>query len=196
MNHGLGMEVKNMFKYDKKLPYPVNVNKKDLKMAKYIITQFGGSNGELSAALRYYSQKFSMPTEEGKALLNDIATEELGHSEMIATMVSQLVKGATLKELEDAGLSTMYTEHGKGIYPTDSNGVPFTAAYFNSVGDPIADLSEDMAAEQKARATYEHLIDLADDDSVIQPLLFLRQREVVHFNRFKDLYDKYKKMGY
>lgn len=137
-----------MFKYDKKLPYPIDIKKKDLKMAKYIITQFGGSNGELSAALRYYSQKFSMPTEEGKALLNDIATEELGHSEMIATMVSQLVKGATLRELEDAGLSTMYTEHGKGIYPTDSNGVPFTAAYFNSVGDPIADLSEDMAAEE------------------------------------------------
>ena len=185
-----------MFKYDKKLPYPVNIKKKDLKMAKYIITQFGGSNGELSAALRYYSQKFSMPTDEGKALLNDIATEELGHSEMIATMVSQLMKGATLKELEDAGLSTMYVEHGKGIYPTDSNGVPFTVAYFNSVGDPIADLSEDMAAEQKARATYEHLIDLANDEDIIQPLLFLRQREVVHFNRFKDLYDKYKKMGY
>ena len=185
-----------MFKYDKKLPYPVNVSKKDLKMAKYIITQFGGSNGELSAAMRYYSQKFSMPTEEGKALLNDIATEELGHSEMIATMVSQLMKGATLKELEDAGLSSMYTEHGKGIYPTDSNGVPWTATYFNSVGDPIADLSEDMAAEQKARDTYEHLIDLATSDEVLQPLLFLRQREIVHFNRFKDLYDKYKKMGY
>ena len=185
-----------MFKYDKKLPYPVDIKKKNLKMAKYIITQFGGSNGEIAAALRYYSQKFSMPTEEGKALLNDIATEELGHSEMIATMVSQLMKGATLRELEEAGLSTMYTEHGKGIFPTDSNGVPFTAAYFNSVGDPIADLSEDMAAEQKARATYEHLIDLADDEAIIQPLLFLRQREVVHFNRFKDLYDKYKKMGY
>ena len=115
---------------------------------------------------------------------------------MICTMVSQLMKGASIKELEEAGLSTMYTEHGKGIYPTDSNGVPFTAAYFNSVGDPIADLMEDMAAEQKARATYEHLLDLADDEEVIQPLLFLRQREVVHFNRFKDLYEKYKKMGY
>lgn len=185
-----------MFKYDKKLPYPVDIKSKDLKMAKYIITQFGGSNGELSAALRYYSQKFSMPTEEGKALLNDIATEELGHSEMIATMINQLMTGASLKELEEAGLSTQYTEHGYGIYPTDSNGIPFTAAYFNSVGDPIADLVEDMAAEQKARATYEHLINLADDEDVIQPLLFLRQREVVHFNRFKELYEKYKSLGY
>lgn len=185
-----------MFKYDKKLPYPVNIQKKDLRMAKYLITQFGGSNGELGAALRYFSQKFAMPTEEGKALLNDIATEELGHNEMICTMVSQLMKGATLEELERAGLSTMYAEHGKGIYPTDSNGVPFTVAYFNSVGDPIADIVEDMAAEQKARATYEHLIDLADDEDIIQPLLFLRQREIVHFNRFKDLYEKYKKIGY
>ena len=185
-----------MFKYDKKLPYPINIKKKDLRMAKYIITQFGGSNGELGAALRYFSQKFGMPTEEGKALLNDIATEELGNNEMICTMVIQLMKDATLQEIEDAGLSGVYTEHGKGIYPTDSNGVPFSVAYFNSVGDPIADLVEDMAAEQKARVTYEHLIDLADDEDIIQPLLFLRQREVVHFNRFKDLYDKYKKMGY
>jgi len=185
-----------MFKYDKKLPYPVDIKKKDLKMAKYIITQFGGSNGELSAALRYYSQKFSMPTEEGKALLNDIATEELGHSEMIATMINQLMANATIKELEDAGLSTQYTEHGKGIYPNDSSGVPFTAAYFNSVGDPIADLVEDMAAEQKARATYEHLINLANDEDVIEPLLFLRQREIVHFNRFKELYEKYVSQGY
>ena len=195
MIRGLGMEV-IMFKYDKKLPYPVDIKKSDLKMAKYIITQFGGSNGELAAALRYYSQKFNMPTEEGKALLNDIATEELGHSEMIATMVSQLMSGASLKELEDAGLTTQYTEHGKGIYPNDSNGVPFTASYFNSVGDPIADLVEDMAAEQKARVTYEHLIDLAHDEDVIQPLLFLRQREIVHFNRFKELYEKYVTQGY
>lgn len=185
-----------MFKYDKKLPYPVDIKKKDLKMAKYILTQFGGSNGELGAALRYFSQKFSMPTEEGKALLNDIATEEMGHNEMICTMVNQLMSGATIKELEDAGLGSNYTEHGYGIYPSDSNGVPFTASYFASVGDPIANLVEDMAAEQKARVTYEHLIDLASDEDVIQPLLFLRQREVVHFNRFKELYEKYLNQGY
>ncbi len=185
-----------MYKYDKKLPYPIDIKKKDLKMAKYIITQFGGSNGELGAALRYFSQKFSMPTEEGKSLLNDIATEEFGHNEMICTMVSQLMSGASVKELEEAGLGSMYTEHGYGIYPSDSNGVPFTASYFASVGDPIANLVEDMAAEQKARTTYEHLIDLATDEDVIEPLLFLRQREVVHFNRFKELYEKYVSQGY
>ena len=188
--------VTTMFKYDKKLPYPVDIKSKDLKMAKYIITQFGGSNGELSAALRYYSQKFSMPTEEGKALLNDIATEELGHSEMIATMINQLMSGASIKELEESGLSTQYTEHGYGIYPTDSNGIPFTSAYFNSVGDPIADLVEDMAAEQKARVTYEHLMNMTNDPDLLAPLSFLRQREVVHFNRFKELYEKYKSQGY
>ena len=182
-----------MWAYQKRLQYPVNIKKKDLKMAKYIITQFGGSNGEIAAALRYYSQKFSMPTEEGKALLNDIATEELGHSEMIATMVSQLMTGATLKELEDAGLGSYFADHGKGVYPVDASGVPFSASTFQSTGDVLADLSEDMAAEQKARATYENLIDLANDPDLIAPLLWLRQREIVHFNRFKELYDHYKK---
>lgn len=134
-----------------------------------------------------------MPDERGKALLTDIGTEELSHVEMISTMVYQLMKGATLKELKEAGLDSMYAEHGYGIYPTDSNGIPFTAAYFASTGDPLADLSEDMAAEQKARATYENLINLTNDEDVIGPLLYLRQREIVHFARFKELYDYYKK---
>ena len=185
-----------MFKYEKKLPYPVDIKKKDLKMAKYIISQFGGPQGELGAALRYFSQKFSMPTEEGKALLNDIATEEINHSEMIATMLNQLMSGASVKELENAGLGSYYVEHGVGVYPENTNGIPFTTAYFANVGDPIANLVEDMAAEQKARIIYEHLIDLASDDDVIQPLLFLRQREVVHFNRFKELYERYVNQGY
>ena len=184
-----------MYKYVKSLPYPLNIKKKDLKMAKNIITQFGGANGELGAALRYFSQKFSMPDDMGRSLLNDIATEEMGHAEMISAMVSMLVGDATLEELKAAGLDAYYTEHGKGIYPVDANGVPFTASYFASVGDALADLSEDMAAEQKARVTYEHLIDLATDEDVIQPLLFLRQREIVHFNRFKELYDHYKNMN-
>lgn len=115
---------------------------------------------------------------------------------MICTMLYQLTKDASLKEMQEAGLDALYTEHGKGIYPTDSNGVPFTATYFASVGDPIADLVEDMAAEQKARVTYEHLIDLATDEDVIAPLLFLRQREIVHFDRFQELYKKYKSLGY
>ena len=115
---------------------------------------------------------------------------------MIATMVNQLVGGASIDELEKAGLGSMYTEHGYAIYPNDSNGVPFTASYFASLDDPIANLVEDMAAEQKARTIYEHLNDLAQDEDVIQPLLFLRQREVVHFNRFKELYEKYVNQGY
>lgn len=185
-----------MFKYYKKLNYPINIKKKDLRMAKYLITQLGGPNGELGAAIRYFSQKFSMPDDKGKALLNDIATEELGHVEMIGTMFKQLVKGASIKELEDAGLGSYFADHGKGVYPVDASGVPFSATTFQSTGDVLADLSEDMAAEQKARAVYEHLIDLADDEDVIGPLLFLRQREVVHYNRFKELLERYKEMGY
>lgn len=185
-----------MFKYVKHTNYPVNIKKKDLKMAKYLITQFGGANGELAAAMRYFSQKFNMPDDYGKSLLNDIATEELGHCEMIATMVHQLTQNATIKELEEAGLASYFTEHGKGIYPTDASGVPFTATYFAVTGDPLADIMEDMAAEQKARAIYENLIDLTNDEDILSVLLFLRQREIVHFNRFQELYEYYKKKGY
>lgn len=183
-----------MFKYTKMLPYPLNIKKKDLRMAKYIMTQLGGYAGELGAALRYFSQKFNMPDDKGRALLNDISTEEFGHAEMISAMVHMLTKDATLEEMEKAGLESMYAEHGKGIYPTDSNGVPFSAETFASTGNFFADLSEDMAAEEKARAAYERLIDLTDDPDLIEPLLFLRQREVVHFERFKELYDYYKKI--
>lgn len=194
---GLGkVRMENMFKYDKKLAYPINITKKDLKMAKYLITQFGGPNGELGAAMRYFSQKFTMPDDKGRALLNDIATEELGHVEMICTMVHELTKNATIDELEKAGLGSYYTEHGVGIFPVDATGNPFTCAYFAVTGDILANLSEDMAAEEKARATYEGLINQTNDEDIIGPLLFLRQREVVHFNRFKELYDYYKNKGY
>lgn len=182
-----------MFKYQKMLPYPLSIKKRDLKMAKLIITQLGGYAGELGASLRYFSHKFNMPDDKGRSLLNDIATEELGHAEMISTMVHMLTKDATLEELKEAGLEAMYTEHGKGIYPSDANGVPFSAETFASTGDVFADLSEDMAAEQKARAAYERLINQATDPDLINPLLFLRQREIVHFNRFKELYDFYRK---
>ncbi|MDD4705596.1 MAG: manganese catalase family protein [Bacilli bacterium] len=185
-----------MYKYDKKLPYPVDVKKKDIKMAKLIITQFGGPNGELGAFLRYFCHKFNMPTPEGAALLNDIATEEMGHCEMICTMVYQLLKDVSLDELQQHGLTANYVEHGKGIYPSDSFGIPFNAGSLQSTGDPITDLAEDMAAEEKARSTYENLIDMTEDPDLINPLLFLRQREIVHFARFKELHDKYKKMGY
>lgn len=182
-----------MYKYTKMLPYPVDIKKKDLRMAKFIITQLGGYAGELGAALRYFSQKFNMPDDKGRALLNDIATEEFGHAEMIGAMVHMLTKDATLKEMEEAGLDGMYAEHGKGIYPSDANGVPFSAMTFASTGDYLADISEDMAAEEKAHAAYERLIDMAEDPALIEPLLFLRQREIVHFHRFKELYDYYKK---
>ena len=185
-----------MWKYEKMLQYPINIKKKDLKMARYLIEQYGGSNGELAAAWRYLNQRYTMPTEKGKALLTDIGTEELAHVEMISTMIYQLTKDATLEELKKAGMDTHYAAHGKALYPTDVNGVPFTVAYFAATGDPVADLSEDMAAEQKARAVYENLINLTNDMDVIGPLLYLRQREIIHFNRFKELYDEYKKKGY
>jgi len=185
-----------MFKYDKKLPYPVCIKRKDIKMAKYIITQFGGPAGELGAFLRYFCHKFSMPTCEGKALLNDIAVEEMGHCEMICAMVSQLLEGATPKELEEHGLTANYIEHGLGIYPSDSNGSAFTATSLASSGNPVVDLAENMAAEEKARIAYEHLIDITDDDDLIDALLFLRQREIVHHARFLELYTRYKKAGY
>ncbi|MBR1416245.1 MAG: manganese catalase family protein [Bacilli bacterium] len=181
-----------MFKYEKKLEYPVNITKKNLEMAKYILTGLGGSAGELAAATRYYIQSFSMPDERGKALLIDIATEELAHVEIISTMFRQLVKDATPEELKSYNLGDYYTEHGKGVYPVNASGMPFTATYIQSTGNPVVDLAEDMAAEEKARASYESLIDLTDNPEILNPLLFLRQREVVHYNRFKELYEDYK----
>ncbi len=181
-----------MWLYQKRLEYPVNIKKKDLNMAKYLITQYGGPNGELAASLRYLNQRYTMPDNRGKALLTDIGTEELAHIEMISTMIYQLLKDATIEEIKAAGLAGNYTEHKKNFFPTDANGVPFTATYFAVTGDYMADLMEDMAAEEKARATYENLIDLTDDPDVIGPLLFLRQREIVHFQRFKELHDYYK----
>ncbi len=178
-----------MWKYVKSLEYPINIKRKDIKMAKYLVTQYGGPNGELAAAWRYLNQRYTMPDDKGKALLTDIGTEELAHVEMISAMIYQLLSGATIKELKEAGLESHYAEHRKSLYPTNADGIPFTVAYFASTGDPIADLSEDMAAEQKARATYENLINLTDDPDVIGPLLFLRQREIIHFTRFKELYD-------
>lgn len=180
-----------MWVYNKKLQYPISIKNKDLRMAKYIVTQFGGSNGELGATLRYLTQRYTMPDDKGKALLSDIGTEEIGHMEMVSTMVYQLTKDATLEEIKAAGLEGHYTEHGLSLYPVDANGVPFTVTYFAVTGDPVADIAEDMAAEQKARATYEHLMDLTDDPDLLGPLSFLRQREIVHYARFKELYDEY-----
>lgn len=160
-----------MWKYQKKLQYPINIKRKDLNMAKLLVEQYGGSNGELSAALRYLNQRYTMPDNKGQALLTDIGTEELAHIEMISTMIYQLLKDATIEELKAAGLDSHYAGHKRALYPTNADGVPFTVDYFATTGDPLADLAEDMAAEQKARAVYENLIDLTNDPDVIGPLL-------------------------
>ncbi|MBR3133653.1 MAG: manganese catalase family protein [Clostridia bacterium] len=174
-----------MWTYNKVLQYPVRIKCANPRLAKFIISQYGGPDGELAASLRYLSQRFGMPDQKSKAILNDIGTEELAHLEMVGSIVHQLTDGVSVEELEKAGLGAYYTDHGVDVYPQSAGGVPFTAAYIACKGDPVANLQEDLAAEQKARATYEKLIDLcADDPDVIDPLRFLRQREVVHFQRF------------
>ena len=174
-----------MWTYNKMLQYPINIKRKDPRLAKVIISQYGGPDGELAASLRYLSQRFGMPDQKSKAILNDIGTEELAHLEMVGTIVHQLTKDLSIEEIKEAGLGEYYTDHGVDVYPSSAAGVPFTAAYIAAKGDPIANLQEDLAAEQKARATYEKLIDLCKDDpDVLDPLRFLRQREVVHFQRF------------
>ena len=173
-----------MWIYEKKLQFPVNITQPDARLAKIMIEQYGGADGELAASLRYLSQKFTMVTPEAKATLNDIATEELAHLEMMGTIVHQLTQGLTKEQILAAGLDPYYVNHGLGVYPSSAAGVPFTAAHLQSKGDPITDLYEDMAAEQKARSTYEYLIDLAEDPAVLAPLRFLREREIVHFQRF------------
>lgn len=178
-----------MWVYEKRLEYPVKIKCRNPKMAKYIITQYGGPDGELAASLRYLSQRFSIPTDFAKATLNDIGTEELAHLEIVGSIVYQLTKGVPAKEMEALGLGAYYADHDHAIYPMSAAGNPFTAAYIQSKGDPIADLVEDLAAEEKARATYENLINMSDDPDVIDPLRFLREREVVHFQRFGEALD-------
>ncbi|MBO4816568.1 MAG: manganese catalase family protein [Clostridia bacterium] len=174
-----------MWTYNKVLEYPINIKCPNPRLAKFIISQYGGPDGELAASLRYLSQRFGMPDQKSKAILNDIGTEELAHLEMVGTIVHQLTDGVSAEEMEKAGLGAYYTDHGNGVYPQAAAGYPWTAATIAVKGDPIADLQEDLAAEQKARATYEKLIDLCKDDpDVIDPLRFLREREVVHFQRF------------
>ncbi len=173
-----------MWTYEKYLQYPVKIKNPSPRMAKVIITQYGGPDGELGAALRYLSQRFTMVTPEAIATLNDIGTEELAHLEMVGSMVRQLMKGASIEEIEAQGMGAYFADHGRGVYPASASGVPFNAAGIQSKGDPIVDLTENLAAEQKARATYEYLITMADDPDVIEPLKFLREREVVHYQRF------------
>ena len=180
-----------MWLYSKKLEYPIDIKKKDLKMAKYLMSQYAGPDSEMGACIRYLNQRFTMPDDKGYALLTDIGTEEMAHLEMIATMIYQLMKGATLKEIEDAGLGSFFSEHDSAVFPANPSGVPFTTAYIETTGDYIADLESDMAAEQRARAVYEHLMDMTNDKDILRPLSFLRQREIVHYQRFKELRNYY-----
>ena len=173
-----------MWIYQKKLEFPVNIKNPDLRMAKYLMAQYGGPDSELGAGCRYLTQRFSMPDDRVRATLNDIGTEELAHWEMIGVMILQSMRGASLKELEEAGLLGYYTLHNHGVFPADPNGIPFTASYIECTGDPIADITFDMAAEQGARATYEHLMNLTDNEDYLAPLRFLRAREIVHYQRF------------
>ncbi len=189
-----------MWIYEKKMEYPVRIKKCNPKLAKIIITQYGGPDGELGASLRYLSQRFTMVTPQAIATLNDIGTEELAHLEMVAAICKQLTEKASPEEMMAAGLDAQYVDHGLGIYPQAANGMPWTAAYIQSKGDPITDLYENMAAEKKAESTYDYILDLIDDPDVRDPIKFLREREIVHFQRFgealryvEDYYDSKKR---
>lgn len=173
-----------MYVYEKRLQYPVNIKCRNPKMAQVIISQYGGPDGEASAAMRYMSQKYAMKNSRVAGLLNDIATEELSHLEIVGTIVSQLVKDLPCDEVDVAGFEKYYVDHTLGVWPQAASGVPFTATEFQSSGDPIADLVEDMAAEQKARKTYDNILSLVKDNEVADPIRFLRKREIVHFQRF------------
>lgn len=173
-----------MFIYEKKLQYPVKIKNTNPKLASVIISQYGGPDGELGASLRYLSQRYSMPYAELKGLLTDIGTEELGHLEMIGAIVHQLTRNLSIEEIKKSGFDVYFVDHTTGIWPQAAGGMPFSAATFQSTGDPITDLTEDMAAEQKARTTYDNILRLVDDPDVITPIRFLREREIVHYQRF------------
>ena len=173
-----------MWKYEKRLQYPVKIKKPDGKAAKIIISQFGGPDGELAASQRYLSQRYAMPYANVANLLTDIGTEELAHMEIVSSMVKQLTKDLSTEEIEKAGLAPYFVDHTVGLWPQSAGGVPFNALSFASKGDPITDLTEDLAAEQKARTTYDNILRLVDNPDVIDVIKFLRQREIVHFQRF------------
>ena len=173
-----------MFVYEKKLQYPVKIKNTNPRLASLIISQYGGPDGELGASLRYLSQRFSMPYPELKGLLTDIGTEELGHLEMIGAIVHQLTRNLTEEQIRSAGFDAYFVDHTAGIYPTAASGSPWNAAGIGVKGDLIADLTEDLAAEQKARVTYDNILRLSDDPDVNDVIKFLREREIVHFQRF------------
>jgi len=173
-----------MWNYEKRLEYPINIKETNPKIAQYIISQYGGPDGEISASLRYLSQRYSMPYREVAGLLTDLGTEEMAHFEMVATIVHQLTRNLTPEEIKESGFGDYYIDHTLGIWPQAAGGIPFNACEFQVKGDPITDIMEDMAAEQKARSTYDNILRVVKDPDVIDPIRFLRAREVVHFQRF------------
>ena len=173
-----------MFQYNKKLQYPVKIDKCNPRLASIIISQYGGPDGEMAASLRYLSQRYSMPFDDLKGLLTDIGTEELGHLEMIGAIVHQLTRNLKDSQIQDSAFAPYFVDHTTGVYPQFASGTPWTAATMQVKGDPITDLAEDMGAEQKARVTYDNILRLSDDPDVNNVIKFLREREVVHFQRF------------
>lgn len=175
-----------MWLYDKKLQYPVKIKNPNPKYAQIIISQLGGPDGEMGAATRYLSQRYSMPFDEITGILTDIGTEELAHVEMVCAIVSQLTRNLTMDEIKRSGFDTYFVDHTAGVYPVSAAGIPFDAKYIGVKGDVIADITEDLAAEQKARVTYDNILRLVDDPDVCDVIKFLRQRELTHFQRFGD----------
>lgn len=173
-----------MWNYEKRLQYPVKITNPNPALAKIVIEQYGGADGELGASLRYLSQRYTMPYPELKAILTDIGTEELGHLEMVGTIVYQLTRNLSVEEIKKAGFDTYFVNHTTGIYPSNASGVPFSASVLAVKGDPITDIHEDLAAEQKARTTYDNILRFADDPDVRDAIKFLREREIVHYQRF------------
>ncbi len=185
-----------MFNYEKRLQFPVKIKNPNPKYAQIIISQYGGPDGELAASLRYLSQRFSMPFDELKGLLTDVGTEELAHLEMIGAIVHQLTRNLSEEEIKKSGFDTYFVDHTTAVYPSSAAGVPFTAAYIQSKGDVITDMTENLAAEQKARTTYDNILRLVDDPDVREPIKFLRAREVVHFQRFGEtIQSKYNELN-
>ena len=173
-----------MWNYEKRLQYPINITRPNAKLAQIIISQYGGPDGEMGASMRYLSQRFAAPNRTTMGILNDVGTEELGHLEMVSTIVHQLTCNLTMEEIESSGFASYYVDHTAGIWPQAAGGIPFNACEFQSKGDPLTDLFEDLAAEQKARSTYDNILRLVKDPEVADPIRFLRAREIVHFQRF------------
>ena len=189
-----------MWRYEKRLQYPVKISQPNPKMAQFIMSQYGGPDGEMGASMRYLSQRYAMPYDIAKASLTDIGTEELAHLEIVAAIIHQLTRNLTPQKIEESGFGPYYIDHTTGIWPQAAGGIPFNSCEFQSKGDPITDLFEDLAAEQKARSTYDNILRVVKDPEVCDPIRYLRAREIVHFQRFgetlRHVQDKKKKKNF